>query len=137
MRLRLRAGAAAWRLAQTFWVGGLWLLHFVVVPALQRIGLAPLLVEEVGAGLRALLVAFAAFCVVLQGLILAQAEGFPSLWQQARGRLLLGILLISATYPLLRAGLPGAEFAPRFVYLLLGFCGALLVLQPVPGQSRS
>ncbi len=122
---------------QTFWVGGLWLLHWVMLPALQRIGLAPLLIEEVGAGLRSLLVALAAICVLLQGLVLAQAEGLSSLWRQARGRLLLGILLLSATYPLLRAGLPGAEFAARFVYLLLGFCGALLVLQPVPGQPRS
>ncbi len=135
--MRLRAGAAAWRLAQTFWVGGLWLLHFVMLPALQRIGLAPLLIEEVGAGLRSLLIAFAAFCALLQGLILVQAEGLSGLWRQARGRLLLVILLLAVSYPLLRAGLPGAEFAPRFVYLLLGFCGALLVLQPVPGQPRS
>ncbi len=135
--MRLRAGAAAWRLAQTFWVGGLWLLHFVMLPALQRIGLAPLLIEEVGAGLRPLMIAFAAFCALLQGLILVQAEGLSGLWRQARGRLLLVILLLAVSYPLLRAGLPGAEFAPRFVYLLLGFCGALLVLQPVPGQPRS
>ncbi|MEK1940566.1 MAG: DUF4149 domain-containing protein, partial [Pseudomonas sp.] len=38
-------GAVAWRLVQTFWVGGLWLLHFVMLPALERIGIAPMLVE--------------------------------------------------------------------------------------------
>ncbi|EXF45996.1 transcription elongation factor GreA [Pseudomonas sp. BAY1663] len=43
-----RAGNISWQLAQTFWVGGLWLLQFVVLPALDKIGLAPLLIEEIG-----------------------------------------------------------------------------------------
>ncbi|MDX4007597.1 DUF4149 domain-containing protein, partial [Pseudomonas aeruginosa] len=38
----MRAGAISWLLAQTFWVGGLWLLQFVVLPALAKTGLAPL-----------------------------------------------------------------------------------------------
>lgn len=45
----LGAGSISWLLAQTFWVGGLWLLHFVVLPGLEKMGLAPMLVDEAGA----------------------------------------------------------------------------------------
>jgi len=47
-----RAGIITWQLTQTFWVGGLWLLQFMVLPALGRIGLAPLLVEEIAGSLK-------------------------------------------------------------------------------------
>jgi len=57
----LGAGSISWLLAQTFWVGGLWLLHFVVLPGLEKMGLAPMLVDEAGAALRPLLVGFAGF----------------------------------------------------------------------------
>ena len=70
-RQPLRAGAISWQLAQTFWVGGLWLLHFVMLPALEKMGLAPLLIEEVDAALSPLLIGFAAFCVLVQGMVLA------------------------------------------------------------------
>ena len=63
----------SWQLAQTFWVGGLWMLHFVLLPALERMGWAPLLVEDVTQVLRPLLVGFAAFCIALQLLVLMQA----------------------------------------------------------------
>lgn len=35
-----------WQFAQMLWVGGLWLLHIGVLPALGLIGLAPLLIDH-------------------------------------------------------------------------------------------
>ena len=59
-----------WQLAQMLWVGGLWLLHLGLLPALGQIGLAPLLIEEISSLLSALLVGFSAACLVLQILVL-------------------------------------------------------------------
>ena len=129
-----KAAIASWQLAQTFWVGGLWLLYFVVLPVLGKIGLAALLVEEVSATLAPLLVAFSAFCACLQVLVLLQAEGAASLWRDQRGQLLLAVLALSATYLCIWKWLPGAPRWLLFNYLLLAFCGVLLVMQPLPGQ---
>lgn len=58
-----------WQLSQMLWVGGLWLLHIGVLPALGLIGLAPLLIDEIDGLLSALLVGFAAACVMVQALL--------------------------------------------------------------------
>lgn len=133
-RLPLQAGALSWQLAQTFWVGGLWLLHFVLLPALGKLGLAPLLVEEVDRALSPLLVGFAAFCVILQLWVLGQARSLRGIWRDTRGQLLLVVLLMALVYLLVFRLLPGAGRWLLFNYLLVALCGLLLVLQPVPGQ---
>lgn len=74
-----------WQLTQMLWVGGLWLLHLGLLPALGQIGLAPLLIDEISTLLSALLVAFAAVCVALQVLVLIQSEGLQSVWRDIRG----------------------------------------------------
>lgn len=48
----MRSGRVAWQLAQTLWVGGVWMLHFVLLPALEKFGLAPLLVQEIAGFMR-------------------------------------------------------------------------------------
>jgi hypothetical protein len=133
----LRAGGISWQLAQVFWVGGLWLLHFVMLPALGKFGLASLLVEEIASGLRPLLVGFAAFCAGLQMLVLAQAERWSSLWRDLRGQLLVTVLLMAALFFAVRAWQPQALWWLQFNYLVLAFCGLLLVLQPLPGTGSS
>lgn len=133
-RSPFRAGAIAWQLAQTFWVGGLWLLHFVMLPALDRIGLAPLLVEEVASSLRPLMVAFAGFCALLQALLLIQHAGIERLWRDARAQLLAAVLALVMVFLLVRFWLPEALYWLNFSYLLLAFCGLLLVVQPLPGK---
>ncbi len=135
-RQSLRAGAISWQLAQTFWVGGLWLLHFVMLPVLEKMGLAPLLIEEVKAATSPLLVGFAAFCVLLQGMVLAQAEGLRSLWSDLRGQLLLMVLVMALAFFAVCHWLPGAERWLLFNYLVLALCGLVLVMQPLPGQRR-
>lgn len=129
-----RAGDVSWQLAQTFWVGGLWLLHFVMLPALEKMGLAPLLIEEVNAALSPLLIGFAAFCVLLQGMVLVQARGLSSLWRELRGQMLLLALLMAALFFAVRHWLPDAQRWLLFNYLVLALCGLVLVLQPLPGQ---
>ncbi|MGK9065590.1 DUF4149 domain-containing protein [Stutzerimonas chloritidismutans] len=132
----MRAAAISWQLAQTFWVGGLWLLQFVVLPALAKFGLAPLLIEEIGASLRPLLVGFAAFCVMLQALVLVQCRGFASLLQDVRGQLLVAVLLLAASFFAVRAGVFQSAYWLVFSYLVIGLCGLLLVIQSAPGRER-
>ena len=134
-RRPLQAGALVWQLAQVFWVGGLWLMHLGLLPALIRIGLAPLLVEEIGNTLGVLLVIFAAVCAIVQALVLAGVEGVESVWRDLRGRLLLMVLLGCAFYLAGYLWLPEALRWQSFFYWVVGFSGLILVLQPVPGKS--
>ncbi|WP_068828321.1 DUF4149 domain-containing protein [Pseudomonas sp. BMS12] len=130
----MRAGAISWQLAQTFWVGGLWLLHFVMLPALEKLGLAPLLIEEIGGLLGPLLIGFAAFCALLQAVVLVQAEGLRSLWQDMRGQLLLVVVVMALVFFAVSHWQPDAARWLLFNYMVVALCGLVLVLQPLPGQ---
>ncbi|ARU90623.1 DUF4149 domain-containing protein [Pseudomonas sp. M30-35] len=131
----MNAGAISWLIVQTFWVGGIWLLQFLVMPALIKLGLAPLLIDDLMDTLKPLLVGLAACCAVLQAVVLIAASGLPSLWRDIRGQLLLTVLLMAVGY----FAVHWLELqAPRwqlFNYMVLAFCGLLLVLQPVPAKS--
>lgn len=131
----MSAGSISWLLAQTFWVGGLWLLQFILLPAVRHSGLAPLLVDELSATLAPMLVGLAACCVVLQIGVLVRAERLVSLWQDMRGQLLLAVLAMALSY--LVAGELWSD--PRrwqlFSYLVMAMCGLILVLQPVPSSA--
>src|SRR5690606_8930827 len=109
-----------WQLAQMLWVGGLWLLHIGLLPVLDHIGLAPLLIDEIAGMLNSLMVGFAAACVIFQALVLVQAEGFASLWRDIRGQLLLMALYACAMYVAVRVGWPDAVRWQVFSYLVLG-----------------
>ena len=98
-----------WQLAQMLWVGGLWLLHIGLLPVLGHIGLAPLLIDEIAGMLNALVVGFAAACVIFQALVLVQAEGLASLWRDIRGQLLLMALYACAMYFAVRVRLAGCR----------------------------
>lgn len=124
-----------WQLTQMLWVGGLWLLHIGLLPVLGQIGLAPLLIDEIAGMLNALMVGFATACVIFQALVLVQAEGLGSLWRDIRGQLLLMALYACGMFFVARAGWPDAVRWQVFSYLVLGFSGLVLVLQPVPGWS--
>ncbi|MDI2593714.1 MFS transporter [Pseudomonas sp. 681] len=124
-----------WQLTQMLWVGGLWLLHIGLLPALGKIGLAPLLIDEIEDMLDALMVGLSTVCVIVQALVLVQAEGLVSLWQDIRGQLLLTAMGASAMYFAVRFGWPESARWQLFSYLVLGLSGLVLVLQPVPGWS--
>lgn len=124
-----------WQLTQMLWVGGLWLLHIGLLPVLGQIGLAPLLIDEIASALNTLMVGFATASVIFQALVLVQAEGLASLWRDIRGQLLLMALYGCAMYFAVRFGWPQALHWQLFSYLVLGFSGLVLVMQPVPGWS--
>ncbi|WP_149088542.1 MFS transporter [Pseudomonas prosekii] len=124
-----------WQLAQMLWVGGLWLLCLGLLPVLGKIGLAPLLIDEIRGALDALMVGFATACVIFQALVLIQAEGLVSLWRDIRGQLLLMALYACAMFCIVRLNWPDAVRWEAFSFLVLGFSGLVLVLQPVPGWS--
>ena len=130
------AAAVIWQLAQVLWVGGVWMLHFAVLPVLGQIGLAPLLIEDFGAQAASLLVAFAAVGCGAQVLVLVQVEGLAGLWRDMRGQLLLMAVAACVMYFVLRVGVAGSLRWQLFCYLVLGLSGLLLVLQPVPGRAR-
>ncbi|UVM49692.1 MFS transporter [Pseudomonas sp. B21-015] len=124
-----------WQLTQMLWVGGVWLLHIGLLPVLGQIGLAPLLIDEIAGALNTLMVGFATASVIFQALVLVQAEGLASLWRDIRGQLLLMALYGCAMYFAVRFGWPQALHWQLFSYLVLGFSGLVLVMQPVPGWS--
>ncbi|MDD0973315.1 MFS transporter [Pseudomonas fontis] len=130
------AAAVIWQLTQVLWVGGLWILHFGLLPVLGKIGLAPLLIDDISNLVASLLVAFAAFGCGLQVLVLIQVQGLASLWRDMRGQLLLMAVLACAVYFLLRMSVVDQLRWQLFCYLVLGLTGLLLVLQPVPGRAR-
>lgn len=133
----LDAGSITWLLAQTFWVGGMAVLQFLLLPAVGKLGLAPLLVEEIVSRLTPLMVGLAAVCAGLQLMVLLRAQGVAALWRDMRGQLLLLVLLMAASH-LLVVQLPfDAQRWLRFSYLAMLFGGLLLILQPLPKVAVS
>jgi len=130
----LRAGSITWQFAQVFWVGGLWVLHFVLLKALVHLGFASVLVQEVEQYTRSIVVGFALACVVLQLLVLVRVLPAKQLLKDIRGQLLLVALLLSSSFLLIQALLPSAQYWLAYSYIVLGLCGLLLVIQPVPMQ---
>lgn len=128
----VRSGRVAWQLAQTLWVGGVWMLHFVMLPALERFGLAPLLIDEIGGFMRPLLVGFAAVCALLQCVVACSVLGL-AIWRDLRGQLLLLVMLSAAAFFVV-GGLPNGAYWQFFSYLVLAFAGLVLILQPRPDE---
>jgi hypothetical protein len=124
-----------WQLSQMLWVGGLWLVHLGLQPVLGRIGLAPLLIDEIAGMFEGMVVGFAAVCVMFQALVLVQAKGLVSLWRDFRGQVLLIALTACAMFVAVRVGWPEAQRWHVFSYMVVGFSGLVLIMQPVPGWS--
>jgi hypothetical protein len=129
------AGAISWLLVQTLWVGGLWLLHFLVLPAITQTGLASLLVEELSDTLRPLVVGLSAVCVAIQMMILVRAKGLGGLLSDTRGQLLLAVAIMAGSYFVAREWLSDAGYWLMFSYLVMAFAGLMLVLQPLPVRT--
>jgi len=133
----LDAGSITWLLAQAFWVGGMAVLQFLLLPAVGKLGLAPLLVEEIVNHLGPLMVGLAAVCAGLQLVVLVRALALSALWRDMRGQLLLSVLLMAASYLLVAQWAPDAQRWLRFSYLVMMFCGLLLLLQPLPKAATA
>ena len=129
----MRSGRVAWQLCQTLWVGGVWVLHFVLLPALERFGLAPMLIDEIAAFIRPVLVGFAAVCVLLQCLLSWVVLRRP-VWRDLRGQMLLLVLATAGVFFLV-AALPNGAYWQLFSYLVVAFAGLVLILQPRPDEE--
>lgn len=131
----LSAGAVTWQLAQVFWVGGIWMMHFVLLKVLEKLGFASLLVQEVAQFTRPLLLGLALVCVLLQLLVLKQIMPIKQLIKDTRGQLLLVALLLSLSFFITQRIMPTAQYWLVYSYLAVGMCGLLLVIQPIPRRS--
>lgn len=127
-----KSGRVAWQLAQTLWVGGLWGLQFVLLPALDQYGLAPMLIDDIAAFMRPLMVGLAGVCAGLQYLVAWSVLG-ATVWRDTRGKLLLIVMLLVAAFFGARA-LPQTDYWQLLSFLLLAFFGLVLVLQPRPDE---
>jgi len=99
---------------------------------MARLGLAPLLIEEIGGALVSLLVGVSAVCIALQACMLVRVERLASLWRDLRGQLLLLVALMAASHFLARHWWPDSGRWLLFSYLVMAFCGVLLAVQPIP-----
>lgn len=129
----LRGGRIAWQLTQTLWVGGVWMLHFVMLPALQQFGLAPFLINEIAAFMSPLILGFAGVCAVLQLWVVTMALG-KTVLRDLRAQLLTVVLLAVAGFFAV-AALPNAPYLQLFAYLVVAFAGLVLVLQRRPDEA--
>lgn len=110
-------------------------MHFVLLQALEKLGFASLLVQEVAQYMRPLLIGLALVCVLLQLLVLKQTMPLKQLIKDLRGQLLLTVVLLACSFFLTRSVWPAAQYWLVYSYLTVGMCGVLLVLQPIPGRS--
>ena len=129
----MRSGRVAWQLVQTLWVGGVWTLHFVLLPALEQFGLAPLLMDDIAAFLRPAVVGIALVCILLQCLLISVVSR-RGVWRDLRGQLLLLALGAAAAF-FLAGELFNSTYGQLFSYLVLAFAGLVLVLQPRPDEE--
>lgn len=125
-----------WQLAQVFWVGGLWVFHVGLVPALKVSGLAPLLVQDISTQIDRWLIGVAALGLLTQLTVLARVRGVSAWWRVFSGQLLLIGLAACVGYYTLRYGVSVGERWQVFCFVVLGISGIVLVAQPVPVRAR-
>ncbi|MCU0072975.1 MFS transporter [Pseudomonas koreensis] len=128
--------AILWQLSQVFWVGGLWVFHVGLVPALKVSGLAPLLVEDISVQIDRWLIGVAALGVLTQLVVLARVAGISAWWRAFSGQILLVGLAACFGYYTLRYGMSVGERWQMFCFVVLGISGIVLVAQSVPVRVR-
>lgn len=127
---------ALWQLIQAFWVGSLWGFHFVVLPVINKLGFASLLVELIRDAVLPALIGLTGCAVLLQLILLVKVTRWAELLQDGRGQLLLLALLAVLGFFVL----PLVWVEPRapqfFCYLLAAVAGLLLFFQPLPELAK-
>lgn len=125
-----QAASLTWSLSQTIWVGGVWLMLGLVLPAIEAVQLAPLLTQEVVGRLWPALILCAAMAVAIQISSLWMLQGRKALLR-LRGQLLLAALGLFFLEGII-AGYRLAIGPTPIIPYVLSVLGLVLVLLPAP-----
>ncbi len=129
---RREGGRVVWQLLLTLWVGSVWSLHFVFLPALEQSGLAPLLVDDAALTLRPAVLAISAVAMLLQLFVLVvRVRG--AIWRDVRAQVLVLALAAVGAFFLFRGA--GNQLLMLMSYLVVAFAGLVLAVQPRPDES--
>ncbi|HCP04190.1 MAG TPA: hypothetical protein DIT61_11840, partial [Pseudomonas sp.] len=123
-----------WQLLLTLWVGSVWSLHFVFLPALEQSGLAPLLVDDAALTLRPAVLGISAVAMLLQLFVLVvRVRG--AIWRDVRAQVLVLALAAVGAFFLFRGA--GNQLLMLMSYLVVAFAGLVLAVQPRPDESAA
>jgi|TARA_Y100001001_G_scaffold33108_1_gene27482 hypothetical protein len=129
---RREGGRVVWQLLLTLWVGSVWSLHFVFLPALEQSGLAPLLVDDAALTLRPAVLGISAVAMLLQLFVLVvRVRG--AIWRDVRAQVLVLALAAVGAFFLFRGA--GNQLLMLMSYLVVAFAGLVLAVQPRPDES--
>ena len=129
---RREGGRVVWQLLLTLWVGSVWSLHFVFLPALEQSGLAPLLVDDAALTLRPAVLGISAVAMLLQLFVLVvRVRG--AIWRDVRAQVLVLALAAVGAFFLVRGA--GNQLLMLMSYLVVAFAGLVLAVQPRPDES--
>lgn len=129
---RREGGRVVWQLLLTLWVGSVWSLHFVFLPALEQSGLAPLLVDDAALTLRPAVLGISAVAMLLQLFVLVvRVRG--AIWRDVRAQVLVLALAAVGAFFLFRGA--GNQLLMLMSYLGVAFAGLVLAVQPRPDES--
>ena len=129
---RREGGRVVWQLLLTLWVGSVWSLHFVFLPALEQSGLAPLLVDDAALTLRPAVLAISAVAMLLQLFVLVvRVRG--AIWRDVRAQVLVLALAAVGAFFLFRGA--GNQLLMLMSYRVVAFAGLVLAVQPRPDES--
>lgn len=129
---RREGGRVVWQLLLTLWVGSVWSLHFVFLPALEQYGLAPLLVDDAALTLRPAVLGISAVAMLLQLFVLVvRVRG--AIWRDVRAQVLVLALAAVGAFFLFRGA--GNQLLMLMSYLVVAFAGLVLAVQPRPDES--
>lgn len=129
---RREGGRVVWQLLLTLWVGSVWSLHFVFLPALEQSGLAPLLVDDAALTLRPAVLGISAVAMLLQLVVLVlRVRG--AIWRDVRAQVLVLALAAVGAFFLFRGA--GNQLLMLMSYLVVAFAGLVLAVQPRPDES--
>ncbi|WP_338213870.1 hypothetical protein [Halopseudomonas aestusnigri] len=121
-----------WQLLLTLWVGSVWSLHFVFLPALEQSGLAPLLVDDAALNVRPAVLGISAVAMLLQLFVLVvRVRG--AIWRDVRAQVLVLALAAVGAFFLFRGA--GNQLLMLMSYLVVAFAGLVLAVQPRPDES--
>lgn len=128
--------AMLWQLMQTIWLGSHIAALLLFIPLLNKIGFAPILVQEVQNQLRPALLVMTIMASAVQMLVLVRVEGMSALIRQLRGQLLLAAWLLALLTLLgFGKGLFNADILRAMYGAMLG-CGLVLLAQQLPGKPN-